>query len=82
MHLRPLGIGGNFRRIAARCVALRTKGNNAASVGIFQEPQFGVGIKRALGALVKAKILSAMLLTDTGNGYCSIIQDGAIGGGP
>ena len=33
---------------------------------------------RALGALVKADIPYAILLTDADNAYCSIIQDAAI----
>ena len=39
VQLRPLGIGDSLRRIAARCVALPAKGNNAAGVGMSQEAQ-------------------------------------------
>ena len=70
MHLRPLGIGDGLSRIAVRCVALQTKGNNTASVSMPQEFQCGVRMQggvgvgyaipnRALGALVKAEILAA-----------------------
>ena len=89
MHLRPLEIGDSLRRIAARCFTLQTKGDNSASVGMSQEFQCGVGMQggvddgytipnRALVALVKADIPSAMLLTDAGNAYCSIMKDAAI----
>ena len=85
VHLRPLGIGDCLRRIAARCVTLQTRGNNAASVGMSHEFQCFVGMQggvdvgyatpnRALVALVKADIPSAMLLTDAGSAYGSIIQ--------
>ena len=45
VHLRPLGIGGSSRRIAARSVALQAKGNNAAGMGMSQESQCCVGCK-------------------------------------
>ena len=88
-HLRPLGIGDCLRRIAAHCVTLQTRGNNAASVGMSCEFQCGVGMQggvdvgyaipnRALDALVKADIPSAMLLTDAGNAYGSLMQDAII----
>ena len=86
VHLRPLGIGESSRRIAARCIALQTKGSNSASADMSQEFQCGVGVQggvdvgyatpnQALDALVKAEIPSAMFLTDAGKISCSILQN-------
>ena len=70
-------------------MALHTKGNNGACVEMYHEFQCGVGMEggvdigyvipnRALDILIQEDSPSAMLLTDAGNAYGSIMQVAAI----
>ena len=70
-------------------MTLQTKGSNGACVEMSHEFHCGVGMKggvdigyaipnRALVILVQEDPPSAMLLTDAGNAYGSIMKDAAI----
>ena len=83
--LRPLGCRDSLARIAARCITLQTKGNDA-SLRLAQDFQCGVGLHggldigysiptRVLDLLTKNDIPTAMLITDGGNAYSSLRQD-------
>ena len=83
--LRPLGCRDSLARIAARCITLQTKGNDA-SLRLAQDFQCGVGLhggldigysipNRVLDILTKNDVPTAMLVTDGGNAYSSLRQD-------